>query len=99
MPTCMYVYHMCAWCPQRSEESIEFNGIKIINDCNSPWGLWEPNPDTFKSRGSLYLASHSVPVPEKHSQQQKKQKPGQEKPAKSSYLSVRKQAHSLSSFH
>jgi hypothetical protein len=24
LPTCMYMHHLCAWCPQRSEEGTEY---------------------------------------------------------------------------
>jgi hypothetical protein len=30
VPSCMYVYHMYAWYPQRSEEDIKYPGIGVM---------------------------------------------------------------------
>jgi hypothetical protein len=36
LPACMYVYYVCAWCPQRSEESIGSPGTGIIDGWELP---------------------------------------------------------------
>ena len=33
LPTCLFVYHMYAWCPQRSDEGARFPGAGEGNGC------------------------------------------------------------------
>lgn len=49
---CMSVHHMCAWCPQNSEEGIESPVIGVTYGCeaafwvltgNQIWVLWKSN--------------------------------------------------------
>lgn len=44
---CIYVHCMCALCPWRLEEGIEFPEIKVNDGCEPPYGSWEMNPGTF----------------------------------------------------
>lgn len=37
-PAFMSMYHMCAWCPQRRADSIQFPETRVINDYESPSG-------------------------------------------------------------
>lgn len=37
-PACMSMYHMCAWCPKRPADNIQFSETKIINGYESPSG-------------------------------------------------------------
>lgn len=30
LPACMYVHHMCAWCPQRSQEDTGFLELELL---------------------------------------------------------------------
>lgn len=41
LPACMYVYHMCALCPQRSQEDIGFLELELLI-IGTQW-CWEPN--------------------------------------------------------
>lgn len=36
LPSCMYVHHMCAWCPWSLEEGVWSPGTVVKNDCESP---------------------------------------------------------------
>lgn len=36
LPVCLYVYHMHAWCSQRSEEVIILPGDGVIDICKPP---------------------------------------------------------------
>lgn len=38
---CMYVYHMYAQCPQRSEECVRSLGTGGTDGCESSFGCWE----------------------------------------------------------
>lgn len=38
LPACMYMYHVCAWVPLRSEEGIGFSGTEVIGGCETPCG-------------------------------------------------------------
>lgn len=45
-PTYVSVDHMCAWCPQRSEESVGSPGTGVMGSyksCKAPCGCWEPD--------------------------------------------------------
>lgn len=46
LPTYVSVDHMCAWCPQRSEESVGSPGTGVMSSyksCKAPCGCWEPD--------------------------------------------------------
>lgn len=37
---CMYVYHIHARCPQRSEEGIDSPGSGVMDGCKISYGCW-----------------------------------------------------------
>lgn len=37
-PTYMYVYHVCIWCPWRSDVCVRSLGIRVMDGCKSPCG-------------------------------------------------------------
>jgi hypothetical protein len=42
LSTCMYMYHMCVWCPWKPEENVRFLGTVGTEGCEPPsvcWGL------------------------------------------------------------
>lgn len=41
MLMCMYVHHVCAWCPQRSEDGIRSLGTGVTEGCKPSFGCWE----------------------------------------------------------
>lgn len=43
LPPCVYVYHVCAWYLQRSEEDIKSPGTEVMVSWEVPHGFWEPN--------------------------------------------------------
>lgn len=52
----MSVNHLCALCLQRSGEGTKSSNTGVIDDCESPYLCWEPNP------GSSARAQCSKPV-------------------------------------
>lgn len=36
---CMFVYHMCAWCPQRPEEHMDLQELDLQMFSSSTWVL------------------------------------------------------------
>jgi hypothetical protein len=47
LPACMSVYHVCAWCPQGSEDGAEFTAAGVVGGCKPLCGCWEPNSVVF----------------------------------------------------
>lgn len=43
LPACTYVYHIHAWHPQRSEETVRSTGTGVTGYCEIPFGCWDPN--------------------------------------------------------
>lgn len=41
--TCMYVYHMCAWCFWRPKEGIRYSEAGDTSGCELIHGYWELN--------------------------------------------------------
>lgn len=53
---CVPMHHGCARCPQRPEVDIRSPGTGVIDDCELPCGLGEPNPGPLgSSQFSLIL--------------------------------------------
>lgn len=53
LPTYVSVHHMCAWCPQRSEESVgspETGVMDNYESCKAPCGCWEPDLGLFQEQ-------------------------------------------------
>jgi hypothetical protein len=40
---CIFVHHMCAWCPQKSEEGIGPPRTRVKNGGKPPCECWESN--------------------------------------------------------
>lgn len=40
---CMYVHHMCAWCPWMPGEGDRYPGTRVKDDCELLCGCWVPN--------------------------------------------------------
>ena len=38
MSACIYVHHLCAWCPKKPEEGIRCPGNGVIDDYKPPCG-------------------------------------------------------------
>lgn len=38
LPTCMYIYWVCAWCPGKPKESVGCSGSRIKGCCKRPCG-------------------------------------------------------------
>ena len=55
---CMPVHHVCAQCPWRSGEGIEFPGTGIKDSCKSQCGCWESNPGPL---GEQYMLTAMGP--------------------------------------
>lgn len=43
LPSCMYMYYVCAWYPQRPEEGIRSPVIGVINGYKPPCRYWDLN--------------------------------------------------------
>lgn len=50
MATFMYVYHMCACCPRRSEEALRPLGTGITDSCAPSSGCWKQNPSPLEEQ-------------------------------------------------
>lgn len=48
LPTCIDVYHVCACCSGRFEESVGFPRTGVTDDHKPPGGCWEPNLDPLE---------------------------------------------------
>lgn len=38
------MYHVLAWCPERSEEGIRYPGTGVTDSYELPYGYWKLNP-------------------------------------------------------
>lgn len=56
LPACISVYHMHAWCPQRSEEGIRSPGTEVMDGCGPPYRYGEINPDPLQGQHVLLTA-------------------------------------------
>lgn len=59
-PTCMYVYHMNAWCPWRSKEGTGSPGTGVINGYEPPYWCWELKPSPLQEQHVLLIAEPSL---------------------------------------
>lgn len=50
LPACTSVYHVHAWCPQRSAEGAASPGTAAIDGCELPCGCREKNPGPLQER-------------------------------------------------
>lgn len=41
LPAHMYVHHVHAWCPWRSEDEVGFPKTGVMNDCEPPYKCCE----------------------------------------------------------
>lgn len=61
LPACMYVYHLCAWCPQMPQGGIKAPGTGVTDGCELPHGSWESNPDPQGEQTVSEPLSHLQP--------------------------------------
>lgn len=67
LPACIYVCHVCVWCPQRSEGGIRSLGTEISDVCKPPCGCWVLNLGPVEERVVLTLESSLQPHSNLHS--------------------------------
>jgi hypothetical protein len=48
LPSCMYIYYMRVWCPQRWEEDVRSPGTVITNSCEPLYGHLELDLDPLQ---------------------------------------------------
>lgn len=60
LPTYMYMYHVCAWCLQWSQEGVRSPGIGVMNACEPPHGCWEQNLGRLQEQQMLLAPEPSV---------------------------------------
>lgn len=58
----MPVYHLCAWCPRRSEEGAGSSGIGSMDGYTPPCRCWELNPGPPQGQGLLSTKSSFQPL-------------------------------------
>ena len=50
LPECEFMYHVWAWCPQRSEEGISTSRAGAMDGCELAWRYWELNPGPLEKQ-------------------------------------------------
>lgn len=63
LPACISVYHMHAWCPQRSEEGIRSPGTGVPDNCELPCGCWDLNLGSLEEKPVLLAAEPPLQTP------------------------------------
>jgi hypothetical protein len=59
--TCRDVsYRMCAWCPQRPEESVKSSGTGITDSYKLSCECWKPNPDPLDKQPVFWTSESSM---------------------------------------
>jgi hypothetical protein len=57
---CMYVYHMCAWCPQNTG----YSGNGVIDGCELSHIYWELSPGPLQEQKMLLATDQAIsPAP------------------------------------
>jgi E3 ubiquitin-protein ligase NEDD4 len=59
----MSVYHVHAWCPQKSEKAIRSPGTVVTDCCELPCGCWKSNPGPVEEQPVLLTSEPSGEVP------------------------------------
>ena len=49
----MNIYHLYAWCPQKSEEDVESSGTRVSDSCEPHYGSWELTPSSLQGQQVL----------------------------------------------
>jgi hypothetical protein len=57
------VFHMHAWCSQGSEESTVCTRTGVVEECESPFGFWEPNPGPLQEQEVLLTSQLTFQPP------------------------------------
>lgn len=57
---CVYEYHMCALCCQRSEKGIWSFGTWVVDGCDLSCGCWESNPGNLEEQLVLLTTELSI---------------------------------------
>ena len=60
---CIYVHHMHAWCPQKSEEGVRVPGTRVMSICEPPCGCQELNLGPLQEHPVLLIAGQSLQPP------------------------------------
>jgi hypothetical protein len=60
---CIYVHHMHAWCPQKSEEGVRVPGTRVMSICEPPCGCQELNLGPLQEHPVLLTAGQSLQPP------------------------------------
>lgn len=53
---CMYVPHMCVWCPWKPEEGVRTLGTGITDGCEPLCGCREPKLCSLEEQQGLFIA-------------------------------------------
>ena len=56
----VHVYHVCAWCPWKSEEGARSLGRGVMASYEPLCRFWEPNPGLFARATSALNCSPSL---------------------------------------
>lgn len=54
----VYLYHICAWYPERTKEGLRFPGTEVTNSCELPCVCWESNLDHLEEHPVLMTTEH-----------------------------------------
>lgn len=60
-PACVYVYHVHAWCPWRSEGGIR-SGTGVGDGCKPPHGCWDSNLGLLEDQPVCLTTELSTPL-------------------------------------
>lgn len=60
LPSCVYVQHVCAWCPRRSEEGVGYPRPGLMDNCEPPCRCWKLNPDPLQEQPVLLITGPSL---------------------------------------
>lgn len=60
LPACMYVFHMCAWSPQRAGDGAESLGTSDKDSWELSCECWELNLDPLEGEEELLAAEPSL---------------------------------------
>lgn len=61
-PVCLYVCHICIWCPQGSE-GIRYPGTVLIDDYETPCGCWNSNLGPLQEQSPCNNTKQSLQSP------------------------------------
>jgi hypothetical protein len=59
-PVFMYVHHMCAWCPRKSEDSFRSPGMGVTDGCEPLTGSCKLNAGLLRKQQVLLITEPSL---------------------------------------